>query len=138
VVLLRRSSAKSGANDRSKGGNNAGTSNERKGKRGKNITIVVNATSSSPASPSESSSPASATASASGKQQCRKAVERSGSWRGPRSWRDGWQTRYEFKQPDADNDAATAAAATDTSTQEPDTRTTVMIKNIPNKYRSSC
>uniref|UniRef100_A0ACD5XAK7 Uncharacterized protein n=1 Tax=Avena sativa TaxID=4498 RepID=A0ACD5XAK7_AVESA len=136
VVLLRRSSPKSSARDQPKGGNNAGTSHERKGKRGKNITIVVNATSSSPASPSVSSSPASATASASGKQQCTtKAVSRPGSWRSPNSWRGGWETRYEFKQPDADNSAASAAAATDSNTQEPEeTRTTVMIRNIPNKY----
>jgi hypothetical protein len=131
VVLLRRSSPKSSASDPSKGGNNAGTSQERKGKRGKNITIVVNATS---ASPPESPSPASA----SGKQPCTKAVGRSGSWRGPKGWRHGWETRYEFKQPDADNNAATAGAATDSSTPEPETRTTVMIRNIPNKYRSSC
>ncbi|XP_051227673.1 protein terminal ear1 homolog isoform X1 [Lolium perenne] len=129
VVLLRRSSPKSSASDPSKGGNNAGTSQERKGKRGKNITIVVNATS---ASPSESPSPALA----SGKQPCTKAVGRSGSWRGPKGWRHGWETRYEFKQPDADNNVATAGAATDSSTQEPETRTTVMIRNIPNKYRS--
>ncbi|KAE8811721.1 Protein terminal ear1 [Hordeum vulgare] len=59
-----------------------------------------------------------------------------GAGEGPKSWRGGWETRFEFKQQGAassDTNAATAAAA-DTDTQEPETRTTVMIRNIPNKY----
>ncbi|CAM0884231.1 unnamed protein product [Alopecurus aequalis] len=135
VVLLRRGPGKSSSGDRSNGSNNnAGTSNERKGKGGKKkITIVVSATSSSPAPVSDSSSPATSTVSASGKQQCAKAVRRSGSGRGLKGWRGGWETRFEFKQPEA-AEADAATAATDTDTQEPDTRTTVMIRNIPNKY----
>ncbi|VAH83204.1 unnamed protein product [Triticum turgidum subsp. durum] len=127
VVTTSRCSSRSNAGDRSKGG----TSQERKGKGkgGKKATIVVDTTSSSPASASE----AAATASASGKQQPQKGVIRVGSWRGPKSWRGGWETRFEFKQPAAaaDSNATTAA---DTDTQEAETRTTVMIRNIPNKY----
>ncbi|XP_044978025.1 protein terminal ear1 homolog isoform X1 [Hordeum vulgare subsp. vulgare] len=130
VVTIGRSSSKSNAADRCKGG----TSHERKGKGkgGKKPTIVVDTTSSTPASACETT----ATASASGKQQLQKGVVRVGSWRGPKSWRGGWETRFEFKQQGAassDTNAATAAAA-DTDTQEPETRTTVMIRNIPNKY----
>ncbi|KAM3353456.1 hypothetical protein ACQJBY_024555 [Aegilops geniculata] len=128
VVTTSRCSSKSNAGDRSKGG----ASHERKGKGkgGKKATIVVDTTSSSPASASE----AAATASASGKQQPQKGVVRVGSWRGPKSWRGGWETRFEFKQPDAARSDSNATAAADTDTQEPDTRTTVMIRNIPNKY----
>ncbi|PNT73416.1 hypothetical protein BRADI_2g58100v3 [Brachypodium distachyon] len=130
VVLMRRSSSakSSGSGDRSKGGNNnnnngAGRSHERKGKGGKKPTIVVVASSSA----SSSSTTEATTASSSGKQQCVKSVGRAGSGRSHRGWKGRFDKQFEFKEPEA-------AAADDTDTQEPETRTTVMIRNIPNKY----
>ncbi|GJM92138.1 hypothetical protein PR202_ga08572 [Eleusine coracana subsp. coracana] len=128
VVLLRRSSARvSNVGDQSNKGRNAGgTSHERKCKGGggaKNIMATA---------PSASSS----TASASGKQsqsQTKVATTTSSSTGGGSNWkgrRSGWEARFLFKDPEAAGDA--------TETPEPetekDTRTTVMIRNIPNKY----
>ncbi|XP_062187235.1 protein terminal ear1-like [Phragmites australis] len=116
VVLLRRSSGKASAGYQSKGGN-AGTSNERKSKGSKNVASA------------SSSAPSSSTATASGKQGQKGAGSSSGcggNWRGRRS---GWEARFLFKEPDAAGVADTQEPAS-----EKDTRTTVMIRNIPNKY----
>ncbi|KAM3334624.1 hypothetical protein ACQJBY_029201 [Aegilops geniculata] len=131
VVTTSRCSSKSNAGDRSKGGTTQERKGKGKGKGGKKTTIVVDTTSSSPASASE----AAATASASGKQQPQKGVVRVGSWRGPKSWRGGWETRFEFKQPNAARSDSNATTAADTDTQEAETRTTVMIRNIPNNQK---
>jgi hypothetical protein len=114
VVLLRRSSSKAVAGDQSKGG----TSHERKSKGGNKV--VPSASSSSP--------PSSSTATATGKQAQKGAGSGGGNWKGRKS---GWEARFLFKEPEAAGDAATPAAPA----QEMDTRTTVMIRNIPNKYR---
>ncbi|KAL5220016.1 hypothetical protein ABZP36_024729 [Zizania latifolia] len=120
VVLLRRSSGKGSSGSHSKGGD---AGHERKGKGRKNA-----ATSCSSAFSATSLS--SSTATAPGKE-LQKGGGRGGSWRGQKS---GWEARFLFKEPEApagdDGDAG--------DTQEPatckDTRTTVMIRNIPNKY----
>ncbi|RLN03281.1 protein terminal ear1 [Panicum miliaceum] len=113
VVLLRRSSSKAVAGDQSKGG----TSHERKSKGGNKVV------------PSASSSPpSSSTATATGKQAQKGAGSGGGgNWKGRKS---GWEARFLFKEPEAAGDADTPAAPA----QEMDTRTTVMIRNIPNKY----
>ncbi|KAL5673036.1 hypothetical protein ACJX0J_017342, partial [Zea mays] len=115
VVLLRRSSCKSSAgSDQSSKGGNAGTSHERKTKGGKIVVAAAAASSSTPT--------------ASGKQT-QKGVGSSGggSWKGRKS---GWEARFLFKEPEAGGGADTQA----TPASEMDTRTTVMIRNIPNKY----
>ncbi|KAK8454283.1 hypothetical protein SEVIR_5G426500v4 [Setaria viridis] len=114
VVLLRRSSSKSSAGDQSKGGG-AGTSHERKGKGGNKVV-----------SPAPSSSTATAPV-----KQAQKAAGSSGggNWKGRKS---GWEARFLFKEPEAAGDAAGTQAAA--AAVEMDTRTTVMIRNIPNKY----
>ncbi|KAL5228996.1 hypothetical protein ABZP36_017261 [Zizania latifolia] len=118
VVLLRRSSGKSSSGSQSKGGGNAG--HERKGKGGKSATTT---SCSSAASATSSSSTANVPS-----KQGQKGGGRGGSWRGQKS---GWEARFLFKEPEA-------AAGDAGDTQEPatckDTRTTVMIRNIPNKY----
>ncbi|CAL4972562.1 unnamed protein product [Urochloa decumbens] len=110
VVLLRRSSSsKASAGDQSK----AGTSHERKSKSGNKVV-------------SSSASPSSATVTAAGKQPQKGA----GNFKGRKSERE---SRFLFKEPEAaagDADALAAAAPA----VEKDTRTTVMIRNIPNKY----
>ncbi|KAG2602740.1 protein terminal ear1-like [Panicum virgatum] len=108
VVLLRRSSSKTSAGDQSKGG----TSHERKSKGGDKVV------------PSSASS---STATATGKQTQKGAGSGGGNWKGRKS---GWEARFLFKEPEAAGDADTPAAPA----QEMDTRTTVMIRNIPNKY----
>jgi hypothetical protein len=112
VVLLRRPS------DQSKGGN-AGTSHERKSKGSKNVGSAAAASSSTPT--------------VSGKQAQKGAGSSSGggNWKGRKS---GWEARFLFKEPEAAGDADTQAAPS----SERDTRTTVMIRNIPNKYRYPC
>jgi hypothetical protein len=118
-VLLRRSSCKSSAgSDQSSKGGNAGTSHERKTKGGKIVVAAAAASSSTPT--------------ASGKQT-QKGVGSSGggSWKGRKS---GWEARFLFKEPEAGGGADTQA----TPASEMDTRTTVMIRNIPNKYRYPC
>lgn len=121
-MLLRRSSARiSNVGDQTKGGSNVRvTSQERKCKGGgKNV-----ASSSSTAS-------VSSTASATSKQSQTKAATTSssgGNWKGRRS---GWEARFLFKDPEAAGEAAEAQEPE----SEKDTRTTVMIRNIPNKYR---
>lgn len=120
-MLLTRRSARAGnvGDQSSKGSNARGASQERKS-GGK---IVA------------SSSAASSTASsASGKQSQTKGSTTStsgGNWRGRRS---GWEARFLFKDPEAAGDAAVAQEPE----SEKDTRTTVMIRNIPNKYRYPC
>jgi hypothetical protein len=111
VVLLRRPS------DQSKGGN-AGTSHERKSKGSKNVG---------------SAAASSSTPTVSGKQAQKGAGSSSGggNWKGRKS---GWEARFLFKEPEAAGDADTQAAPS----SERDTRTTVMIRNIPNKYRYPC
>lgn len=121
MVLLRRSSCKASAGgDQSKGGGNAGTSHVRKSKGGgKNVA-------SAPAAVASSSTPA-----ASGKQEAQKGAGNGGgggNWKGRKS---GWEARFLFKEPEAAGDA-------DTQASQMDTRTTVMIRNIPNKYRYPC
>nr|CAB3475166.1 unnamed protein product [Digitaria exilis] len=114
VVLLRRSSsnkASAAAGDRSKSGS-VTTSHERKSKQGGSNKMVA------------SSSSSSATAASSGKQ----AQKGGGNWKGRKS---GWEARFLFKEPEVTGDEAAAAAA---AAPEIDTRTTVMIRNIPNKY----
>ncbi|KAF0916409.1 hypothetical protein E2562_007510 [Oryza meyeriana var. granulata] len=121
VVLLRRSSGKGGSGSQSKGGN---AGHERKSKGGKNAATAC----SSAASASSSSSSTAATATS--KQGQKGCGGRGGSWRGQKS---GWEARFLFKEPEA-------AAAGDAASEVPepatckDTRTTVMIRNIPNKY----
>ncbi|OEL31045.1 Protein terminal ear1 [Dichanthelium oligosanthes] len=115
VVLLRRSCSKASACDQSKGGS-AGTSHERKNKGGNRIMP----------SASSSSAPSSSAVAASGKQ-AQKSAGSGGSWKGRKS---GWEARFLFKEPEAAGDADTPAAPA----PEMDTRTTVMIRNIPNKY----
>ncbi|TVU36123.1 hypothetical protein EJB05_18039, partial [Eragrostis curvula] len=70
------------------------------------------------------------TPSASGKQGQKQVATSSGgsggNWRGRRS---GWDARFLFKEPEVAGEAATQEPES-----EKDTRTTVMIKNIPNKY----
>jgi hypothetical protein len=115
VVLLRRSSARSSAGDRSKQGSNAPTSHERKSKGGKNVAST------------------SSTASPSGKQ-CQKVASSSGGSSGSGNWkgrRSGWEARFLFKDPEVAGDTETP----EPESAEKDTRTTVMIRNIPNKYR---
>jgi len=114
-VLLRRPS------DKSKGGN-AGTSHELKSKGSKNVAAAAAASSSTPT--------------ASGKQAQKGAGSSGGSggggnWKGRKS---GWEARFLFKEPEGSGDADTQAAPA----SERDTRTTVMIRNIPNKYRYPC
>ena len=113
MVLLRRSSSKASAGDQSKGG----TSHERKSKGGNKLV---------PSAPSSST----ATATATGKQtQKGSGSGGGGNWKGRKS---GWEARFLFKEPEpAGGDADTPPAPA----QEMDTRTTVMIRNIPNKYR---
>ncbi|XP_066315586.1 protein terminal ear1-like [Miscanthus floridulus] len=111
VVLLRRPS------DQSKGGN-AGTSHEIKSKGSKNVASAAAASSSTPT--------------VSGKQAQKGAGSSSGgggggNWKGRKS---GWEARFLFKDPEAAGDADTQSAPA----SERDTRTTVMIRNIPNKY----
>jgi hypothetical protein len=120
VVLLRRSSSKSSAGDQSKGGG-AGTSHERKSKSGNKVVI-------SPSSPSTATAPV---------KQTQKGAGSSGNWKGRKG---GWEARFLFKEPpEVAGDAAgtQAAAAAAAAAPEMDTRTTVMIRNIPNKYRYS-
>ncbi|CAO2172462.1 unnamed protein product [Urochloa humidicola] len=113
VVLLRRSSAnKASAADQPK----AGTSHERKSKSG--VKVV------------SSASPSSSTVTAAGKQ-AKGAGSSGGNWKGRRS---GCESRFLFKETEAGGDAGTEAAAMATALEK-DTRTTVMIRNIPNKYR---
>ncbi|XP_062208697.1 protein terminal ear1-like [Phragmites australis] len=115
VVLLTRSSAKASAGDQSTGGN-AGTRHERKCKGGKNV-----------ASASSSSATSSSTTTTYGKQGQKGAGSSGGgNWKGRRG---GWEARFLFKEPEAAVDADTQEPAS-----EKDTRTTVMIRNIPNKY----
>ena len=109
MVLLRRSSSKASAGDQSKGG----TSDERKSKGDDKVV---------------SASASSSTATATGKQTQKGAGSGGGNWKGRKS---GWEARFLFKEPEAAGDADTPAAPA----QEMDTRTTVMIRNIPNKYR---
>ncbi|XP_040376168.1 protein terminal ear1 homolog [Oryza brachyantha] len=121
VVLLRRSSGKGSSGSQSKGGN-AGHEQKRKG--GKSAATACSAAASA-------SSSSSSTATAPSKQgQKGGGGGRGGSWRGQKS---GWEARFLFKEPDA-----SAAGDASSETQEPatckDTRTTVMIRNIPNKY----
>ncbi|EES01930.1 hypothetical protein BDA96_03G426200 [Sorghum bicolor] len=116
VVLLRRPS------DQAKGGN-AGTRQERKSKGGKNVA-------SSASAPASSSTPT-----ASGKQAQKGAGSSGGggagggggNWKGRKS---GWEARFLFKDPESAGDADTQSSPA----SERDTRTTVMIRNIPNKY----
>ncbi|CAL4953144.1 unnamed protein product [Urochloa decumbens] len=105
VVLLRRSpSSKPSAGDQSRA---PGTSHERKSKSGNKVV--------------SSGSPSSSTVKGAGSG--------GGNWKGRKSERE---SRFLFKDPEAaagDADAQAAAPAV-----EKDTRTTVMIRNIPNKY----
>ncbi|EAY76892.1 hypothetical protein OsI_04851 [Oryza sativa Indica Group] len=121
VVLLRRSSGKGSSGSQSKGGGNAG--HERKSKGGKSAAAAC----------STAASASSSTATAPSKQSQKGGGGRGGSWRGQKS---GWEARFLFKEPEAAAAAAGDAAASET--HEPasckDTRTTVMIRNIPNKY----
>ncbi|KAK3166274.1 hypothetical protein QOZ80_1AG0043710 [Eleusine coracana subsp. coracana] len=127
VVLLRRSSARaSNVGDRSnKGGNASGTSHERKCKGGGAKNIIATAPSAASASGKQSQSQrqsqtkvATTTSSTGGSG--------SSNWKGRRS---GWEARFLFKDPEA-----VAGDAAETPETEKDTRTTVMIRNIPNKY----
>lgn len=114
-MLLRRPS-----DQQSKGGN-AGKSHERKSKGGKKVASVV-ASSSTPAASAK---------------QAQKGAGSSGGGGGGGSWKgrkSGWEARFLFKEPEAAGDADTPAAPA----SERDTRTTVMIRNIPNKYRYPC
>jgi hypothetical protein len=123
VVLLRRSSARLSAGDQSRHGSNAaGTSHERKSKGLKSVAPAAS-----------SSSATSTAASPSGKQAVQKVASSSGgsgssNCRGRRS---AWEARFWFKDPEVAGDAQTP----DPESAEKDTRTTVMIRNIPNKYR---
>ncbi|KAJ1286716.1 hypothetical protein BS78_03G373300 [Paspalum vaginatum] len=126
VVLLRRSSCKasaSGDQSTNKGGNAAVTTHERsKSKGGKNVSSAA------PSSTSAPSSSSSSTATTASGKHAQKGAGSSGSWKGRKG---GWESRFLFKEPDAGGDAETQAAA---PAVEMDTRTTVMIRNIPNKY----
>ncbi|CAO2181992.1 unnamed protein product [Urochloa humidicola] len=117
VVLLRRSSTsvKASAGDQY---SKAGASHERKSKSGNKVVVS-----------SSGSSSSSTVALSAGKQAAQKGGG-GGNWRGRKSERE---SRFLFKEPEAgggDADAQAAAPAV-----EKDTRTTVMIRNIPNKYR---
>uniref|UniRef100_A0A0D9V9A2 Protein terminal ear1 homolog n=1 Tax=Leersia perrieri TaxID=77586 RepID=A0A0D9V9A2_9ORYZ len=126
VVLLRRSSGKGSSGGQSKGGGNAG--HERKGKGGKNAAATACSSTASATSSSSSSSRQGQKGSGGG--------GRGGSWRGQKS---GWEARFLFKeQPDAAAPAAVAGGdaceTQETAATCKDARTTVMIRNIPNKY----
>jgi hypothetical protein len=121
VVLLRRSLTRPSAGDRFKQGSNAPTSHERKSKGGKNVA---------------SASSTSSTASPPGKQ-CQKVASSSGGGSGSGNWRgrrSGWEARFLFK----DLEVAGGTETPESESAEKDTRTTVMIRNIPNKYRYHC
>ncbi|KAL6840365.1 hypothetical protein ACP4OV_030175 [Aristida adscensionis] len=119
VVLLTRSSSSStatGGGDQSKGGN-ARASHERKGKGGKLAA----------ASASSSSASSSSATTATVKQ----GHKGSGSGGTCRRHSGIWGARFLFKVP---GEAAGGEADTPELAPERDTRTTVMIRNIPNKY----